>query len=501
MLKHLKLKNFKAWREADLELGKVTGLFGPNSAGKSSLLHFLLLLKQTRDATDRRLVLDFGGPKNLVSLGTFTDIVHGREESERVSWHLEWTLSEEMEIEDPEQPWGEPLFSGDELALQCEVCLKKPPPLGAMALIPPEKRSIDDLGQRPYVWPCRLAYQFGGAWFKLEPRSGPLLPELPELRVTNEKRFELAVDYEAADGREFRFKRLQDVPDWLPRPIKTHLFPNLTRLLYLNADFLGKFELAYENLTDSLYYLGPLREYPRREYSWAGASPSDVGQRGERTVDAILAATRDFEGRVLPGQGEQPMPFQWIIARWLEKLGLARGFDLEEIAPGSNLYRAMVQTSTSSVPIPLTDVGFGVSQVLPALVLLYYVPEGSTVMLEHPEIHLHPSVQSGLADIMLSAAKTRDIQIIVESHSEHLLRRLQRRVAEGKVAGQKVSSEDVKLYFVSHGGEGSDEAHLEDVCLNSFGEIENWPKNFFGDEMGEIAAIAKASLKRRMKQS
>ena len=50
---------------------------------------------------------------------------------------------------------------------------------------------------------------------------------------------------------------------------------------------------------DSIHYLGPLREYPRREYHWAGSSPVDVGQRGERTVDAILAATRDKEMRSL----------------------------------------------------------------------------------------------------------------------------------------------------------------------------------------------------------
>ena len=71
MLNNLRIENFKAWREADLTLGKVTGFFGPNSAGKSSLLQFLLLLKQTRNATDRGLVLDFGGPGHMVNLGTF----------------------------------------------------------------------------------------------------------------------------------------------------------------------------------------------------------------------------------------------------------------------------------------------------------------------------------------------------------------------------------------------------------------------------------------------
>ena len=68
MLNRLKIENFKAWREADLRFGKVTGFFGTNSAGKSSLLQLLLLLKQTRNATDRGLVLDFGGPADMVKL-------------------------------------------------------------------------------------------------------------------------------------------------------------------------------------------------------------------------------------------------------------------------------------------------------------------------------------------------------------------------------------------------------------------------------------------------
>ena len=456
MLSRLKIGNFKAWRKADLTFGKVTGLFGTNSAGKSSLLQFLLLLKQTRNATDRGLVLDFGGPEDLVSLGTFTDVVHRHDEDERIRWRLDWMLPEILKIQDPMNPRGRPLFRGDSLRTQCEVGLRQ-----------------------ARLWPYRLAYRFDGVRFKLQPQSDSI------------EHFELV----AINGQEFQFRRIQGRPWPLPHPVKTHLFPNQARSLYQNSDFLGDFELAYENLMDSLYYLGPLREYPLREYHWAGASPSDVGQRGERAVDAILAATRDQEMRRLQprARGVRKMPFQKVIAHWLNDLGLIRDFRLEEIAKGTNLYRAMVKTSPWSVSTALTDVGFGVSQVLPALVLLYYVPEGSTVLMEQPEIHLHPAVQSGLADVMLNVAEVRNVQIIVESHSEHLMRRLQRRVAE-----QKASSEDVKLYFVSS---QRGQAHVSDLVLNEWGEIENWPENFFGDEMGEIAAITEASLRRKMEQS
>ena len=179
-----------------------------------------------------------------------------------------------------------------------------------------------------------------------------------------------------------------------------------------------------------------------------------------------------------------------MIAYWLKELGLIYEFKVEEIGSGSNLYRTSVKRDEKSPYALLTDVGFGVSQVLPALVLLYYVPEGSILLMEQPEIHLHPSVQSGLADVILSAAKTRKLQVIVESHSEHMLRRFQLRVAEAKA-----DYEEVKLYFCdSKGGESK----LVDLELDMFGEIQNWPPNFFGNEMGEIAAMRKAVLRRKI---
>ena len=441
MLNRLKLSNFKAWREADLALGRITGFFGTNSAGKSSLLQFLLLLKQTKNATDRGLVLDFGGPENLANLGTFSDVVHRRDKRRKMHWWLDWTLPNAARDE----------TGVDALKLECSVGIQD-----------------ETLSVR------RMVYEHDGVYSYSSKGGG--------------------FDLVAKGGREIR--RAKGRPSELPPPVKTHLFPSQVRTAYQNMDFLGDFELAYEHLMDSIYYLGPLRVYPQRQYHWTGASPSDVGPRGEFAMDAILAATRDPNGRrtLRPrGRGVHPKPFQSVIAHWLKELDLIDGFSLDEIGDGTNLYRAMVKTTSRSVPTPLTDVGFGVSQVLPVLVLLYYVPEGSTVLMEQPEIHLHPAVQSGLADVMLNVAKVRDLQIVVESHSEHLMRRLQRRVAEGEAAAA-----DVRLYFVSL-ERGT--AHASDLLLNEWGEIENWPQNFFGDEMGEVSAIAKSSLSRKMGQS
>ena len=462
MLNRLALANFKAWQKADLAFGKVTGFFGANSAGKSSLLQFLLLLKQTKNATDRGLVLDFGGqtdlfegPRDYANLGTFADVVHRHDDARTIRWQLDWTLPRKLRIDDPAGSEAEALFQGDGLGLKCAVALE---------------------GQ--HLRTRELAYLFDDAAFSVRP--GAALGDGFQL---------------AAKGTKFQFKRQPGRPRPLPPPVKTHLFPSQAKSDYQNSDFLGDFELAYEQMMDAIYYLGPLRVYPRRQYHWSGASPQDVGPSGERTMDAVLAATRDQEVRRLRPQapGVRKIAFQKIIAHWLKQLGLIHTFSLEEMAAGTNLYRAMVKTSPSSTPTALTDVGFGVSQVLPTLVLLYYVPEGATVLMEQPEIHLHPAVQAGLADVMLNVAAARNVQIIVESHSEHLLRRLQRRVAE-----ESASAEDVKLYFVSS---RRGQAHAADLSLNEWGEIENWPQNFFGDEVGEIGAIAEASLRRKMAQA
>jgi predicted ATPase len=126
--------------------------------------------------------------------------------------------------------------------------------------------------------------------------------------------------------------------------------------------------------------------------------------------------------------------------------------------------------------------------VLPVVTLLQYVPEGATVILEQPEIHLHPLAQANLADVILNAALHRNVQIIVESQSEHLLLRLQRRIAE-----EQISNTDLKLYFCSA---TNGKTLLEPLRVDIFGTIENWPKHFMGDAFGETYAAEKARLRR-----
>ena len=460
MIRHINLKNFKAWRELDIELGpRITGLFGTNSSGKSSLIQFLLMLKETKNNPDRNIVLDFGDSNKPINLGGFGDVIHKKDEKQKLTWRLSWdgivqTFQDEMIMTDYKK-----------CSIQSAVgIVKGSKSLKTHSISYTLKDLIDGeeitLGIEPNP----------------ESKSGYLL--------TSEKHSESGVESDTYSDDSF-WGEISD-------PVKTHLFPKDARFhfSFRHYDPLSVLEVTYEKLMDEIFYLGPLRDYPHRQYNWSGGSPSDVGARGELTINAILAASGEENIFQMKKNGGK-LAFQEVVARWLNEMGLIHSFSVAEIAKSSNIYQAKVSVDKESPEVLLTDVGFGVSQVLPAIVLLYHVPEGSTVILEQPEIHLHPEVQSALADAIVAIAETRDLQVIVESHSEHLLRRLQRRVAEGVIP-----AELMKLYFVS---QENGEARLADIGLNEYGEIENWPPDFFGDEMEEIAETRKAAIKRKMK--
>ena len=143
---------------------------------------------------------------------------------------------------------------------------------------------------------------------------------------------------------------------------------------------------------------------------------------------------------------------------------------------------------------------FGISQILPVITELFYVPQNSVIIIEQPELHLHPKAQAELADIMIDAinakenGQKRNIQLLIETHSEHFLRRLMRRIAED--ASDELNDK-ISAYFVNT---TKHPVSLENLNIDLFGNIQNWPKDFFGDEMGDISSQMAAAIQKRKLQ-
>jgi len=469
MIENLRIQNFKSWRDTgDMPFSKITGFFGPNSSGKTSILQWLLLLKQTAESPDLAHVLNFGDDRTYVNLGTFKDAIHHRyangaadvsssQEAPSLDWSIRWELPKPLTVTNPESRGGI-LFSPKKLAFY---------------------GSVRETGNKSAN---RLVSQNFSYRFENDDALYALGMERKRLGRNEYDLIHTNIDLKRTPGRVWP----------LPAPIKCYGFPAQAAGYYQYAGFLPDFNLAFEELFGRVFYLGPLREYPQRQYTWGGGQPPDMGRRGERVIDALLAS-RDRGEKISRGRGHLRATVEEYVALWLRELGLIHSFAVEAITEGSNLYHVRVRKTASSPPVLITDVGFGVSQVLPVLTLCFYVPEGSTIILEQPEIHLHPMVQAGLADVFIDAIHKRNIQIILESHSEHLLTRLQRRIAE-----ERIASEDASLYFCER--EESSASKLVPLELDLFGNIKNWPKDFFGDEFAERAAMIQAEIKRKGKQ-
>lgn len=449
MLTRLRLQGFKSWADTgDMALAPITGLFGVNSSGKTSILQSLLLMKQTAESPDRKLVLDFGDPDSIVSLGSFRDVVFGHEAGAMLRLAFEWRIAAGLKIADPANPRST-LFSPSTLGFETAI--------GA--------------GRNGSLATSRFAYGFDGHAFGMQRKDG------------GDGHYELL-----EDPAGYRFDRTVGRAKALTSPTKCYGFPDQVKSSYQNAGFLADLQVALEDFLQGVYYLGPLRGYPERQYLWSGVQPGGVGPRGEQAVNALLAS--QAKGRYIsPGPRRRKRTLEEVVAQWLRQLDLIHDFRVERIAPDSNLYRVLVRKSPRAPFVLITDVGFGVSQILPILVLCYYVPQGSVVVLEQPEIHLHPAVQAGLADVVIDAVKTRDLQVVFESHSEHLLQRLQRRIAE-----EEIASSDAALFFCGVDGGRSVLTRLE---LDLFGSIANWPPGFFGDPLGEAAHAALAAKRRQ----
>jgi predicted ATPase len=102
MLTQLSVSNFKSWRHIDgIRLGSITGLFGTNSSGKSSILQLLLLIKQTIESSDRAAVLEFGDDRSLTYLGNFHDVLFNHKEEVSLDFALGWDLERSRRFKDP----------------------------------------------------------------------------------------------------------------------------------------------------------------------------------------------------------------------------------------------------------------------------------------------------------------------------------------------------------------------------------------------------------------
>jgi predicted ATPase len=461
MFREIRIRNFKLWEDTgSIRMAPITLFFGINSSGKSSIGQFLMMLKQTVQSPDRKAVLYPGGRTSAVQLGSYQEMVSHRDATRNIEFEYTWNFPDVIKIKDPISGQS---FAGEVLSFNGQV-------------------GLGDRDQHSLT-SNKLKYRLFGK------------DSHEVLAIGMTRRSESKSEYKV-EADKYSLRRKQGRA-WSPgAPVRFYGFPDEVVAYYQNADFVQGLNLRHEKLFQSLSYLGPLRTKTERLYSWSGVEPESVGYSGENTIAAILAARNRS---ISLGYKRRAKPFEVIIALKLTEMGLIEDFKINAISDQRQEYEVKIRAKGSEDWVDLPDVGFGISQVLPVLVQCFYAPHDSIILMEQPEIHLHPSAQAALADVMIDVINSREhgadrnIQLIIETHSEHFLRRLQRRIAE-----EVISETEVSAYFANA---SQTPAELEPLEIDLFGNILNWPEDFFGDEMRDIAEQAKAAMRRRVSQS
>jgi len=244
-----------------------------------------------------------------------------------------------------------------------------------------------------------------------------------------------------------------------------HLFPS-------DASSSGSEELA-EHLCNLAYLtaerLGPREVYPLEDPQHASA----VDSAGEVAV-SVLHTGRDQ--RVLDGLAVKDVP---AIRRRQVEARLGQFFPhcklhIAEV-PGANAVTLGLQTSSKVGLVRPTHMGFGVTQVLPIVVAIISSGIGDLVLIENPEVHLHPAGQAKMGAFMVEAAAA-GVQVIIETHSDHVLNGVRRAVKDGGL-----SPENVALHFFRPREDDKEGkmVQVQSPALDGSGNVDHWPDGFF----------------------
>ena len=461
MIKSLRIQNFKGWKDTGIiRFSPITLFLGSNSSGKSSIGQFLMLLKQSCQSEDRQTVLFLGDSDSVVELGGPVDMLYMHDTNNLLDFEYQWMLPKIMTLSTTNESDNGSFTKIDSLKFHGQIGV----------------------------------YGKESKYLEVEKMEYSAMNDSEVLLSASMERVKKASSARAykAISDNYKLVRTSGRPWELPSPYRFYGFPDEMLTYFKNAWFTAQLNAAQQQFFSTISYLGPLRERGERHYRWTGFAPASVGSTGRDAILALLASRT--QNRLYNFKPKQPLAnLESIVAKSLKDMGLVEEFEIKKVSDDRQDYEVKVRSKGSQTLTDIPDVGFGISQILPIIVQLYYAPINSIIIIEQPELHLHPSAQSALADIMIAAiqaredAKPRNIQLIIETHSEHFLRRFQRRMAESKL-----NQDSFSAFFANN---EIFPAVLEPLQMNLFGEIINWPKDFFGDINGDIFAQAEAALK------
>ena len=532
MLHALELENFKAFGERSrIPFAPITLIFGENSAGKSTILQALYLLKQTLERQDTGDLLLARTPNSIVNLGDFKSMLFDHDLKRTLSIRVETSVGSRYPFRQS--------FTGDKIGIEFSFkrspqdpeilldqigiydgesakCIAKFEPLDKTEISSGLRRrrgffrdsrglpiSISELGAVKCVWLTKESENWKQEFEWCKENKEEILNQLKDglnhLEHSSEghredsesflediqslaasiKFFSSEFSLETYISRQHgeQMDTVLGIQGFLPIGImsrKRNLIMDLDfplrrpydRGLFDVAQFAVIAGRALAQTLEALFPISPFRTPPERLYTFRGTTPQNVGYQGDLLPDLLFRSPKLVKD----------------TNEWLNRLNMDYKLEVKTVgADSGDLFsvRLIDARRKKRVNVALPDVGFGISQLLPFIVQSL-VSEKQIISIEQPEVHVHPRLQADIGDLLAAAIKKdRPNQFIVETHSEHLILRLQRLVYE-----KRLRPEDVSVIYVSRGLEG---AKAERLRLDEEGDfIDEWPNGFFLERLREL---------------
>ena len=523
-LKNYTVSNFKSFKNMNFDLNKINIILGPNNSGKSNILRWFLLLKQTFTSS-LESTLSLNG--NIVNLGSFKDITYKSNLQEiivknkiEINFKSEKTQKiyqkefyyetnyffndednaitlKQFEIKDLDNKNSIFKFSIDsdivllnnqteekirtnffnirevlitnlkELYVKINKTEQELREEGReeeydifRSILPPQiilKKEIGNLENLDFDLSVNFRSFFPEIKIKIQD-----LRRLRSIIRRFEPRYLRHIKLKSLDGFIKNFSELNS------SFIKTYeKFTKLTNLILNIRTFLKAIKRSLIYYYNNSFYIGPIRESPKRYYPIIDEIARDVGFKGEYTPQLLKMIKEKI----------QYEEFSDKINFWLKNFEMSTDVEIRKYKEIPELISIICKEYYSGVESNIKDMGIGTSQVLPIIIEGFLIEPNSVLIIEQPEIHLHPKAQSTLGDLLVEIAKENKT-LIIETHSEHLIRRIQRKIAENEISNQ-----DVFFYYINIGEDGS---KLQKLELNEDGYIKKVPDGFFPKDYEDV---------------
>ena len=426
-LTSLRLSNFKCFEDSrEIPLAPLTLIFGRNNSGKSSIIQSLLLLRQSIRAPMEMPRLYLAGP--LYAVGSFEDIVHQHEANRQLSIALQLTISANE-------------TANIKLIFEKDYWL--PPRLKQLKIVSDGVLPVDIRRGRGAGGPYQL-------WIDNKLQGG-------------------------TDKAQFGFYHGSVLPLLGPAPRGQQVQASTAQkqarqfadqvLVVLNQQLMG------------LRTVGAFRRPPERSYEYEGFSEPEFGSVRRDVISALIVSS-------LEKQKDSRYDLLSLVNGWLKKVTNVAILPPQQLDKAGRRFCLQVKDLESGRIANYADVGFGISQALPVIIEGLSTRKDGIFVAMEPEIHLHPDAQLAMADFLVDLSRTGR-QVIVETHSEHILLRVRQRVLQGAQKG--LGTEDVSLIHVARDKNIAGQARV--LPIDALGQVENWPEGFFSEANNERMAL------------